>query len=320
MFRDLDYIKTFDDIILVVKGDYHPEDKVRAIPVYFPKDNGDRVDWKTGKRFIKKIEEYSQDLISKFHIEYLPKPDDLNKFGVLVPIKHITHHYLPRLKTRELLKIKSFRESVWGKLILSLNKVLGISIGDIGIYGSILVGLEKYNSDVDFVVYGKENLIKLKKNFDLFLRKNMIEKPTKEQLFASIKNKKLDQYYHFPADWILKIFQRRWSGIYINDNIKFIRFALKEKEIPENIYYITPPINEIRVRGKVVDSFGSHFTPRVIKVRIDEKLFEVVSYYWLFFSCVRDGEEVEIFGNYRKNSKGDFITLDKPEHYILPID
>jgi predicted nucleotidyltransferase len=319
MFRDLDHIKTFDDLFFVVRGDHHPRDKVRAVPIYFPKENGDRFDIKTGKRFIRKIEEYSKDLILKLHSEYLPRSDELNKYGVLVPVSHIVNHYLPRVKTKECLENKYFRETKWGKFILSLNKILGISIKDIGIYGSTLIGLKKDLSDVDLVIYGKENLLKLKKNFDLILRKNELKKISKKQLYYFIKHKKLDQYYPFSTEQILKIFQRRWSGIYINGDIMFIRFVYKENEIPENLYYLTPPIDTMKVKGRVIDSLGSHFIPRVIKVKVGEKLFEVVSYYWIFFSCVLDGEEVEIFGNYRRNNKREFITLDEPEHYILPI-
>ncbi|MFA4889904.1 MAG: hypothetical protein WC628_10105 [Candidatus Omnitrophota bacterium] len=64
MFRDCDYIKGLDDIIYIVKGDYHPEDKIRAIPVYFPDENGDRTEAITGKKYVRKLNEYSNDLIS----------------------------------------------------------------------------------------------------------------------------------------------------------------------------------------------------------------------------------------------------------------
>ncbi len=325
MFRDCDYIKTKDNIIFIVRGDYHAQDAVRATVVYFPSEDGDRFDKRTGQKYIKKIEEFPfpDSVIAKIHPEYLPKRNELIK-SLSIPIHDIVRHYRPRGKMEECLRDGVLKNTKWEALILAINQIADIPIKDIGVYGSLLVGLNKDNSDVDILVYGKENLVKLRNNFDIVLSSSGVQKASREQRIARIhawKQAAKDSPKYSPIDFdkLQRIESRRWSRINVcGDDITSIRFAYGDDEIPQNLI-TSSPIKEIKEQGVVIESVRTHFSQKVAKVLINNKRIEVITDIFVFFSCVFDGDEVEIFGNYRKDGQREYITLDDPLHYICPI-
>ncbi|MFA4889903.1 MAG: hypothetical protein WC628_10100 [Candidatus Omnitrophota bacterium] len=212
----------------------------------------------------------------------------------------------------ETLKDSQLRDLVW-----ATNKIGQIPIEDMGIYGSILVGLNKEESDTDMLIYGIENLKKLKDKFDLILKNAKAKKATDEQ--RCFRTKIWMKHCPLSKEMIFKMEKRRWSGIGIHgEKPMAIRFAYKEHEIPSNLI-TTLPLKTIKSKGKVLDSFGTHFLPRTAKVKTNGRVLDVISYYWLFFSCVCDGDDVEIHGAYRKDRQREYITLDEPTHYISPI-
>lgn len=318
MFRDCDYIKTRDGVIFIVLGDLHPQGKVRAAGVYFPTGNGDRYDKSTGRKYIKKIEQFvSPELItSGAHPEYLPNRKDPLKIGFLVPIGDIVEHYKPRERLKELLENDILKGTPWKKLILNISEIAKIPIKEIGIYGSLLVGLNKDISDVDILVYGLENLKKLRSNFEAVLLKSGVSKASKQQRMARVAT--WEKYSPIDTDRLRRMESRRWSRINVyGDNISSIRFAYGDDEVPNNSI-TSAPIKEIMVKGKVIESLRTHFFPRVANVIVEGHPMEVISHHFLTFSCVSNGDEVEIFGNYRKEGSREYITLDNRNHFISP--
>lgn len=324
-YRDFDYIKTKDGVVFIVNSAIHPKNKIRASVVYFPRSDGNRVDRKTGRKYIKKIEEApsADSLILKIHPEYFPGKEEVIRNCFLVPINQVVEHYKPRHFLKECLKKNILGDSRWKKLILAIDKIANVPLNDIGIYGSLLVGLNKDVSDVDIVIYGQNNLEKFRDNFELLLANTGIKKASRKQRIAKIiKWKKIaknnPKYSPIEFDKLQRIESRRWSRICVyGDDITSIRFAYNDDEIPQEVI-TSPVIKEVRICGKVVDSIRTHFCPKVAKVAVDNRILEVITYNFLFLSCVFDKDEVEIFGNYRKDGQREYITLDEPSHYICP--
>lgn len=317
MFRDCDYIKTKDGIIFIVVGDNHPENKVRAKTVYIPDEDGSYIDKLTNQKYVKKIEEYScsGSMVGIIHPEYLPNKKEPIK-SLLIPISDIVQHYKPREKTKEYFKQGTLKNSKWEALILAINKVAGVPVKDIGIYGSHLVGLNTDKSDVDIIIYGRNNLKQLRDNFDQILEISKIQRASREQRIARVAT--WEKYSAITVDKLQRMESRRWSRVNVEgDDITSIRFVCGDDEISKNSI-TSPLIREITTHGIVAESVGTHFCPRIAKVTIDGKVLEIISYGFLFFSCVSDGDEVEIFGNYRKDGNREYITLDDPSHYICP--
>ncbi len=253
-----------------------------------------------GKNIYKKIEELGpRELISKLHPEYLPTEFDLIQHGLLVNTSDIVQHYKPTDKTKECLANGTLGNTKWESLIMAINKIAKIPFEEIGIYGSLLVGMNTDLSDVDLVIYGENNLTRLKENFDIIMDNTGINKATYEQRILRVKS--WTKYTTIKFGRLVRMEERRWSRINVHGNdITAIRFTHRDEEIPPDII-TTGPLKEVRTSGLVLESQGTHFQPRIAKVKINNKIVSIVSYNWLFYSCVLDGDKVEIFGNYRKD-------------------
>jgi predicted nucleotidyltransferase len=318
MFRECDYIKTHDGIILIVRGYHNPLGKVRAAPVYFPDANGDKIERTTNQRYFRKSEDYDRVVISRLHPEYISSDPILkHESSVFVPVEDIKVHYKPEDKMQEVWRNGTLKDTIWESLIVAMHDVGQIPIEDIGIFGSVLVNLNNSSSDVDLVVYGIDNVNKLKNNFEEILKNPKFGRLQDENLYKAATWH--SQYYPIEVDRIFRMVKRQWSRIRCGDTRQYIKFAYKQNEIPENII-TTPPLTEINVKGKVLDAFGTHFTPRIAKVKISDKIVDVATYHWGWSSCVSDGDDVEIFGNLRKDGERDYITLDLPSHYLSPLN
>lgn len=316
MIRDCDYIQTKDNIIYIVHGDYHPENSIRCTPVYIPSEDGNRVSNLTGIKYIKKIDEYPtpNSIVAKLHPGYLPLDNEI-KNTYLVPRKNIVKYFYPREKTKEILD-KKLKHTKWESLISSIMIIGHVPVEKIGIYGSLLVGLDNGISDVDILIYGKENFDKLKSKFDEILSNSGVKKASLEQRTARVAS--WNKYSQISQDKLLKMELNRWSRVNVYDDIiSCIRFVYDDDEIPIQKKY-PPTIKEVKVKGKVIQALGTNFCPRIAKVEIEGKEVNVISYGFLFFSCVKDNEEVEIFGNLRKDGDNECIVLEEPYHYIAP--
>lgn len=317
MFRDYDYIQTFDDIIFIVRGDDHPIKSVHCTPIYIPSKNGDHINKETGQKFIKKVDEYPtpDSVVAKLHPEYFPFLNDI-KNTYIIPVSDIKKVFHPREKTKEILKDNDI-DLVWKNIIKTISFISEIPLEDIGIYGSRLLGLGNKNSDVDIVIYGFDNFKKLKLHFDDVLSISGVKKPSLQQRVKRVAS--WDKYSVIDQEKLFRMELSRWSRINVRgDEITSIRFAYNNDEIPNKISL--PRISkEVNLQGVVLDSEGTNFCPHVAKVDIDGKEVFVISHGFLFFSCVKDFDKVEILGNLREGDSNTYITLDESYHYIAPI-
>ena len=105
----------------------------------------------------------------------------------------------------------------------------------------------------------------------------------------------------------------KWSSIQISPGIlSTIRFVYKKGEIPEN-YFDKKIDGKVKIWGKVTDDFGTNFCPRSFKMKNRDKEYTVATYFWIYQSCVKNGDFVEVYGNLRE---GDVVTLDDFDDWI----
>ena len=158
--------------------------------------------------------------------------------------------------------------------------------------------------DVDFVIYGKENCKKIKNNIK-FIREYLgATEITNDHIKYQINKYKgrFSEFNNFD-----KMLCNKWSSIQIKDGIlSTIRFAYKENEVYEN-YFDRKIISIVKIKGKVIDDFGTNFCPRTFTVNANGKNYIIATYFWIYQSCVKNDMEIEIIGNLRENN---IITLD----------
>ncbi len=176
--RDGDIIVTEDYFIFYTFGYCHPPDRVTAFLKYVPEEyavlfNLEWLDHKwsyTGRRYLRPRQLYSPRVFSeiiktfKQHFPYyLHYSEDLGKYVVSVPLSKVLKIRTPKEALRDLLKRESrdWLEEKAVKLVKLVSRVAEVPLSNLGIHGSISLGMHGKGSDIDIAVYGASNYRKV---------------------------------------------------------------------------------------------------------------------------------------------------------------
>ncbi|MBR9678344.1 MAG: hypothetical protein GOU97_03590, partial [Nanoarchaeota archaeon] len=123
-------------------------------------------------------------------------------------------------------KKKHFLSGVWKKMGNALSKIVG---GDnVGIMGSALIGFP-LKKDVDFIVYGKDNCEKIRRNIDWV--KGFVGASKISEDHVKYQVKKYGGFHNTGINSFQDLLRNKWSSLQIKKGVlSTIRFAYKEKE------------------------------------------------------------------------------------------
>jgi hypothetical protein len=151
--REGDFLLTTDDLIFDVKGMCHPPDRIISFVRYVPDPEGNR--FHDGIPYGKLY-----DLEDRFHFlkERFPH------YIYFDPVFHKTLQGVPHTRVKQIfdpvMKLKTLRETgprdTLEEAALHLASSLAIPDEALGISGSLLMGMHTEQSDIDLIVYGKE--------------------------------------------------------------------------------------------------------------------------------------------------------------------
>jgi len=166
--REGDLLESQADVIFDVKGLAHPPDKTIAFPRFIPDFRGSR---KRGRIFYRKVYalEERYNFLEKRFPHYLVNDPIFGERLSEVPAKDVKrlwrpHTYLQKLRDSEL-KIELETKALYLVDILQENS--RVSWNKFGISGSLLAQLTTPRSDIDLIVYGKRNCIKIHESMKL---------------------------------------------------------------------------------------------------------------------------------------------------------
>ena len=235
-------------------------------------------------------------LTKKYYIK-----DNDNK-GLL----EIPKNYKKIFKPREFyLKNKNNLECVWKDYISCLNEI-GIKDEYIGIFGSYLIGFD-ITKDVDFIIYGKDNLHKYYNNIEKIKKELNVTSITKEHIEYQYNKHKIK----FDKRCDLKeIISRNWSGIELDNGILSTPRFIDEN----NTKMPTKKGKDLLIQVKVLEGFYSVMLPRIATVIYNNEEFKIYTCLWKFQSFAHKNDILEIYANVDLENK--IIILDEKNHYI----
>ena len=186
--------------------------------------------------------------------------------------------------------------SVWDKIVHGLLD-LGVSAENIGVFGSKKLNL-KNCKDVDFVIYGRENMLLLKNNIAKFKADAGLYNQTVAH--AKYQAEVHGRYFSGDANNLLMCLLRKWSTCALDENsTTTLRFVDDSKETGGEILELFfnqnyEPLTSMR--GSVSDADNTSFMPRKFNLNCANESVEVVTPLWIFHQCVRDNDLVEVTG------------------------
>lgn len=272
----LEYIKDMDDNFWIVTYQYNHD--FYGHPVYMVDEHGDRHHPESGLRYKKCQEQYTK-LPASYQSIYHPKDCYLS--------------------------LKDYLPDIWERFIEALH-IIGIDNSDIGIFGSSICGFPIIK-DVDFIIYGKENLEKYYKN-QLFVKSYM----NADYISAEHVEYQYKKYGHLysPLMDLKHILSNNWSGIQLKNGVLSTpRFIIDENmDIPE-----MNGKDEL-ITGTVFDSLTSSCMPRVFGLSTILGEYTVITPFWMLQSCVKENDKILLYGNVNHDTHT--IVLINKEHYL----
>ncbi len=322
--REGDFIESIDGLIFDVKGLVHPPDKIIAYLRYIEDSKGTR---RRGGRIYRRIYplKIREELLKVGYPQYLFYDPVFDEHLQGVPKDRIKRIYEPPEKTASLLDGESLdpvEERALG-LIHTIHDASGVNFDKIGVSGSLLVDLQTESSDLDMIIYGRENCFAVYEALKMLMRgggcRGLIEQYTLKDLKRLYKFRSGDM--STPLMDFLKVERRRFmQGKFMGRDF-FIRFILDWDEVDEEYgdrRYVSS--GYARIKAKVEDASQSIFTPcryslsnvRILSGRRIQPLKEVVSFRGRFCEQARNGELIVAQGKVEQ-----VIEKDGTRYYRL---
>jgi predicted nucleotidyltransferase len=323
-FREGDLIETTNNIIFDVKGLVHPPNRIIAFPRYVPDPNGNRE--RAGSRY-KKVYALSKRyaLLKQHYPNYLVDDPILNTLLCEVPHQDITQHYQPPRGFHELRSRNNLDETETTALqfIELLKKKSGVPWSNLGVSGSIMVGLHTPSSDVDPVIYGSDTGYRVHST----LKKMLTDRNSPFKPYDMDGLKKLFDFRSKDTATSFEDFVRTDSrkvshGKFLGRDF-FIRFVKDWNEVSEQYgTIIYKQEGRAKIKATVVDDSEAIFTPcsyKLADVEILEgteakPMLDIVSFRGRFCEQAKNGEAVVAEGKVERVQQA-----GKREYYRLVL-
>ena len=331
--REGDFIQHKSNVIFDVKGLIHPKNKIIAFPRYIPDPNGSRHNDVLSYGKVYSLQDRFAFL--QTHLPHLIVYDEV--FGETlceVPIDEIIHHFNPQEKLAHLRTEKTLTglEEKALQLAKDLQIAANIPWNAIGISGSILAGLTSSTSDIDLLIYGKDNSCKAYAALQHMLndKSSLFKAYTAEELKALYVFRSKDTHMSF-GDFQKVENRKAFQGMYQGTDY-FIRFIKNQAEISEqygDIIYSNA--GYAKITATINNKAEALLTPCIyqlanIKILKGPKLTpikEVASFRGRFCEQAETGEaiiaqgKVELVVNKKSGDRYYRLLLgSKPEDYM----
>ncbi|MHA1630013.1 MAG: hypothetical protein ACTSXO_04325 [Candidatus Heimdallarchaeota archaeon] len=275
------FLATKENLIFDVKGLSHPTDRVIAFIRYYPTmATTAAIGETTGKTPPKKSyakvyalnERYA--FLKSHYPQYLFR--DLHGRGLLqgVPREKIQMIYNPMEKLQRLREKPASKLDALENLALALSAQLEeyIEPAAIGLSGSLLVSLHRETSDVDLIIYGRENGLKIYHAMpEIFEHSSLVARYTRKELETLWVTRGQTNQIDFSSFAALE--QHKVLQGTIGGRDFYLRLVLHPDEFyePYEKTFIIP-LGEIEITAEVADATGAIFTPCIYQLKDVELL------------------------------------------------
>ena len=309
-------INTKDGFQCKVYANSHPEGKIVVKPKYVPDTKANFIGLK--KRFIfgKSMFRFNlftnsddakcnlEEFKTKFQ-DYFYESENHKNWFIVVPKEKIEKTFDPIEGLREFLKVPEsdldpYLKSVRG--IINLIAASGVPFGKLGINHSTLLGnYTPGRSDIDIVVYGKENGWKVIRHLGESKEPDL--KWKSEDDWRKYYRDRIVSKFFSEDEYVANMVQKKDDGFY-NGNV----FSIFVVEEPEEIWYSWEdkhfPLGTVKIKARVKDDFNSIVRPGYYELEDSEVLEgheevpieRIVTWSRPFVLQARKGDNIECVG------------------------
>lgn len=303
MIRPRYFIETKDHLFFAVNSYTHPNSHIIAFLRYIPTIDGDRE--LDGRCYQKLNSEEAYEYLDRNYPDYLFSYNIENKKMMGIPTEDILRIHSPITRLGEIISKRQdneFYEKV-ATIADIFHEKADINYDNMGITGSTLIGLERPNSDIDFVVFGLKNHYRARMCYDKLKNDESSPfMPIEGDFWQRLYNKRIkdDSLTFDEFVW----YEKRKNNRGIIDNTLFdILSTMNDEEISSSDNLSYRQIGKIVIKCRISDAKQSFDTPSIYQVADVTVLSgpcvnikEVVSYTHTYAGEVIDNERAIVSG------------------------
>jgi len=286
-YQAKDFIQTQEGFIFAVVDQGLEEGKVLCFLRYIPK----------GDAWVKVSTGEANAFLKQNAAQYLFYSKEKSAHLHAVLTHDIAVHHSPKKRLQTLLAKE--KPDLIEQDCIALSHLLlrqGAPLDSMGVTGSLLIGAQNENSDIDLVIYGRENFQHIRKCIKVLIA---------EQKLGALQEKDwVDSYKRRSCDLSLQDYvwheQRKFNKALIN-NRKFDLNLIEETvELPSVVYRKQ---GEIIIRAQVVDAQYAFDYPARFLLK-HAQISEVLCYTATYTGQAEKNEEIEVSGALEVGSDG----------------
>ncbi|MEM2740378.1 MAG: hypothetical protein QXQ29_06225 [Candidatus Bathyarchaeia archaeon] len=300
---DGDVIHSRDGFIFYVFGYEHPPDRAIAFLKYIPKEYSDelrieylRYEWMfKGRRYVRPTSLYTAsnykcmiEFFEKHYPEYVYDCPVNGRRLIAVPKDLIEDIYYPDEGLRKILGISSLPPicRVAVELIELISRVSGVGLDNFGLHGSLLLGMESENPDIDVAIYGWQNYRMVKQALGELEAKGYLKILYENSLDYRRRNRCIFRNYRAVFNAVRKPWEvHEVYGSVIRKSVKHVRFRAMVRNTSESIF--RPAIYMIQGYTPLDDS------SRIAK---EDTPWLLVSMVGVYRDVIDEGSLIEVSG------------------------
>jgi predicted nucleotidyltransferase len=313
--REGDILETVDRLIFDVKGLVHPLKRIIAFPRFIPDSRGSRKQKDTHYRKVYSLAE-RYTLLEKRLPKYLINDPVLGERLCEVPTSDIIRYYNPINHLQDLRDSSQLDDLEADALLFieSLQRHSNVSWSKLGISGSLLAHLHTPKSDIDPIVYGENNCLRVCEALKSAMKedKGLVKAYTKGELLSLYNFRSQDTEMLF-NDFVTSEHRKVLQGKFLQHDF-YVRCVKDWNEIEEcygDVVYRRA--GYAKITAKISDDSEAIFTPcrysvddvQVVEGESTEVVTEIASFRGRFCEQARKGETVIAQGKVEKVQKKD---------------
>ena len=286
-YQAKDFIQTKEGLVFAVVEQRLESGKVLCFLRYQQQGNS----WK------KLATEQANQLLKEQYPQYLFFSEVKSAYLHAVFVADIRIHHQPKQRLHDILT-KQNPDKIEHDLIslCQLFQAQGIQLHDLGVTGSLLIGAQNSNSDLDLIVYGRTKFHHLRGTIKQLIATGKLQQLDDHAWLESYKRRSCDLTY---ADYVWHE-QRKYNKALINQR-KFDLSLIEQQTEQTTVSY--QKHGKIVIWALVVDAQYAFDYPA--KFLIDhDKLSEVICYTATYTGQAEQGEAVEVSGQLEISDAG----------------
>ena len=214
-----------------------------------------------------------------------------------VPVDNIINHYQPRLRLQEILhgiNLDLIEKDCFS--LCNLFQQNGLNLLQVGVTGSLLIGAQNPDSDIDFVIYNRDVFHDARKITRLLIEENCLK---------TLDHKAwIDSYNRRSCDLTLEEYiwheKRKFNKGIVNDRKFDLGMVIKQDTVKRLNY---TKLGIVKLQAIVTDDQDAFDYPAVYKIESDLAA-EITCFTATYIGQAVKGEKVDVSGLLEQNPSG----------------